>query len=221
MFNLFNYVSIHFNLLRPNWTSNMSCTGDGIGFPVAGCHARILTAVIQSWVLFTTVTIWNLNCDQSLVQKKWQLSLSGRVLSFCADMGKSGHWACQAFDNQQGKKVLDVLMDNARKRESNNKLLQTIETAISEQLGSSDNVAVLDLNLKTKDWLKNGFVLFDSSCLTTTHCGPIMDMQFDDLTTDLAADLCCSWLFVFLPALLPPSLRNCDCLGQPWVLKIE
>lgn len=53
-------------------------------------------------------------------------------------MDKSSHWAVKAFDGQQGKKIIDAMIDNARKRESNAKLLESIESAISEQLGSFD-----------------------------------------------------------------------------------
>ena len=69
--------------------------------------------------------------------------MSGRVLAFCADMDKSSHWAVKAFEGQPGKKIIDAMMDNARKRECNAKLLESIENAISERLGSSDDLAVL------------------------------------------------------------------------------
>ena len=60
----------------------------------------------------------------------------GRVLSICDQVGSSTHWAVKAFDSREGKKIIEVMRDHAKKRESNAKLLESIEDAIRELLGN-------------------------------------------------------------------------------------
>jgi len=49
------------------------------------------------------------------------------VLEFCKSIDDHKHWAAKAFTLPQGKKIVDAAMENAKKRESNSKLLQSIE----------------------------------------------------------------------------------------------
>jgi len=41
----------------------------------------------------------------------------------------------KAFTAPQGKKIVDMMVDNAKKRESNAKLLESIEESLQLQLG--------------------------------------------------------------------------------------
>ena len=52
-------------------------------------------------------------------------------------MPTSEHWACKVFANQQGKKILDILVDNAHKREANSKLLEMVDCGLQGLLGLS------------------------------------------------------------------------------------
>lgn len=63
-------------------------------------------------------------------------TLSGRVIEFCATLDSSQHWAAKAFDTQSGKKIIDAMVEHAKKRQSNAKLLAQLEDAIRELLGS-------------------------------------------------------------------------------------
>ena len=63
-------------------------------------------------------------------------NVPGRVLKFSEQMEESPHWAVKAFGTKEGKKITQAMVENARKRESNAKLLEEIETAIREKLGS-------------------------------------------------------------------------------------
>ena len=60
------------------------------------------------------------------------------MIKFCENLGNSEHWAVQALASKEGKKITQAMLENARKRESNTKLLEAIETAFREQLGKSD-----------------------------------------------------------------------------------
>ena len=61
--------------------------------------------------------------------------MQGRVLEFHKSVPTSEHWACKVFANQQGKKILDILVDNAHKREANSKLLEMVDCGLQGLLG--------------------------------------------------------------------------------------
>lgn len=62
--------------------------------------------------------------------------MPGRVLEFCKGIEDVDHWGARAFaTTQQGKKIVEIMVENAKKRESNAKLLEQIEDSIRELLG--------------------------------------------------------------------------------------
>ena len=70
---------------------------------------------------------------------RWNV-LAGRILQFCEQIEKNpdSHWAVQAFVNtQHGKKIVETMKENAKKREANSQLLADIDVCLEEFLVSN------------------------------------------------------------------------------------
>lgn len=70
---------------------------------------------------------------------RWNV-LAGRILQFCEQIEKNpdSHWAVQAFvTTQHGKKIVETMIENAKKREANSQLLADIDVCLEEFLVSN------------------------------------------------------------------------------------
>ena len=55
-------------------------------------------------------------------------------MSFCAGIEQSKHWGVMALQSQQGKKLVDFVMENAKRRKELGSLLSSIDDALEELL---------------------------------------------------------------------------------------
>ena len=70
---------------------------------------------------------------------RWNV-LAGRILQFCEQIEKNpdSHWAVQAFvTTPHGKKIVETMIENAKKREANSQLLADIDVCLEEFLVSN------------------------------------------------------------------------------------
>lgn len=69
-------------------------------------------------------------------------ALAGRILAFAEGMETNQHWAVQAFTVQQGKKLVEFMVDHARRREANSQLLAKVDESLEELLVSKNTGSV-------------------------------------------------------------------------------